>query len=75
MVKSIIAMILQHWVFHLCLLFPFLMASSYMQGLRVASLNVNGCRDANKRALLAEVIKQKRLDIVFKKHILTVQIK
>uniref|UniRef100_A0A669BQM4 Reverse transcriptase domain-containing protein n=1 Tax=Oreochromis niloticus TaxID=8128 RepID=A0A669BQM4_ORENI len=60
-------MIIQHWVFHLCwvFLFAFLMASSYVQGLRVASLNVNGCRDANKRALLAEVIKLKRLDIVF----------
>lgn len=31
----------------------------------MASLNINGGRDAQKRALVAEVIQQKRLDIVF----------
>lgn len=31
----------------------------------MASLNINGGRDAQKRALVAEVIKQKGLDVVF----------
>lgn len=62
-------MIIQHWVFHLYCVFlsGFLLvclSSPYMQGLRVASLNMNGGRDAQKRAL-TEVIKQKRLHVVF----------
>lgn len=31
----------------------------------MASLNINGGRDAQKRALTAEVIQQKRLDVLF----------
>ena len=36
-----------------------------MQALKVASLNINGGRSAQKRALVSEVIKQKKLDVTF----------
>lgn len=36
-----------------------------MQGLRVGSLNVNGGRDRHKRAMVTEVVKQKKLDVIF----------
>ena len=47
------------------LLLLFSLFSLLMQGLRVASLNINGGRDAKKRAVLSETIQQKRLDVVF----------
>lgn len=37
----------------------------YMEVLRVGSLNINGGRDRKKRAWALEVIKQKRLNVVF----------
>ena len=46
-----------------CLVFS--LFSLLMQGLRVASLNINGGRDAKKRAFLSEQIQQNRLDVVF----------
>ena len=42
----------------------FCLSSFYMEGLRVGSLNRNGGRDAQKRAVIPEVIQQKRLDVV-----------
>ena len=36
-----------------------------MQALRVASLNMNGGRSAQKRALVLEVFNQKKLDVIF----------
>ena len=41
-------------------LFYFLMGD-----VRVASLNINGARDCGKRAKLYELVKQKRLDVIF----------
>ena len=36
-----------------------------MGDVRVASLNINGARDCGKRAKLYELVKQKRLDVIF----------
>lgn len=36
-----------------------------MQALRIASLNVNGGRDAHKRALVSQLVQQKRIDVAF----------
>ena len=63
-------MIIQHRVFPpYCLFLSFFvmacLSSPHIQGLRVASLNMNGGRDAQKRALVTEVIQQKKLDVVF----------
>ena len=49
-------------VFNVCLLLFFLFP---MQRLRIGSLNINGGRDRNKRALVTEVVNQKNIDILF----------
>ena len=36
-----------------------------MQALKVASLNINGGRSAQKRALISEIVKRKKIDVVF----------
>ena len=56
-------MIVQHWVF---ILSGFLSVSLLsclsppMQILRVASLNINGGRSAQKRAVVSEIVSQKK---------------
>ena len=67
--KRIMMMIMPHRVsfFLLVSLWALLLFFSlfYMEVLRVGSLNINGGRDRNKRAWVLEVIKQKRLNVVF----------
>ena len=58
-----------HWVIFL-LLFPLPVyiisfAQSFMHKVRVGSLNINGGQDRQKRAVISEMVTQKRLDIVF----------
>lgn len=36
-----------------------------MQNLKIGSLNINGGRDRQKRALISEVATQKRIDVLF----------
>ncbi len=43
-------------------LFPFLF---FMGEVNIASVNINGARDIRKRAILYEVFKQKKIDIIF----------
>ncbi len=43
-------------------LFTFLL---FMGEVSIASVNINGARDVRKRAILYEVFKQKKLDIIF----------
>lgn len=54
-----------HRVFLLvhCLLLLFSLSSA-MDGLRVASLNMNGGRDRKKRAVTKELFQQKKLDVI-----------
>ena len=63
-------MIMQHKVscsfLSLFLLFSVSLHSCFlMGGLKIGSLNMNGGRDRNKRALVAEVAEQKRIDVLF----------
>ena len=51
--------------FFLCLSFLFLFFSSNMQILKVSSLNVNGVRNREKRALLTEFLKLKESHVTF----------
>lgn len=52
-------------VFLLCVLFPSLLLSYPMESLRVGSININGGRDRTKRAVLADYIGRKALDVIF----------
>ena len=42
----------------------FFSINNLMQGLKVGSLNINGGRDRLKRALIKEVLQQKKLDVI-----------
>ena len=58
-----------HWVIFL-FLFPLpvysnSLSQSFMNKVRVGSLNINGGRDRQRRAVISEMITQQRLDIVF----------
>lgn len=58
---------MHHAVFLFCCpflfcLYPFL--TLYMDSLRVGSLNINGGRDRHKRALVSEIMHQKKLNVV-----------
>ena len=57
-----------HWVIFLLFPLPVYIISlsqSSMYKVRVGSLNINGGRDRQKRAVISEMVQQKRLDIVF----------
>ena len=59
---------MQHWVSPLCCVYLSVLSLCLlplMQALRVASLNMNGGRSAQKRALVLEVFNQKKLDVIF----------
>lgn len=51
--------------FSLLLCFLISILSVCMETLRIGSLNINGGRDSSKRALVNEIIEQKKLNIVF----------
>ena len=57
-----------HWVIFLLFPLPVYIISlsqSSMYKVRVGSLNINVGRDRQKRAVISEMVQQKRLDIVF----------
>ena len=57
-------MIVLHWVvFSCCPLSSFLI--SYLHKARVGSLSINGGKEQLKRAVILEIITQKKLDVVF----------
>ena len=59
---------LLRWVIFLLFPLPVYIISvsqSSMYKVRVGSLNINGGRDRQKRAVISEMVQQKRLDIVF----------
>lgn len=59
-------MIKVHWViFSLLSLSVFLLSFTCMSNIRVGTLNINGGRDPHKRMVSLEMIKQKKLDVVF----------
>ncbi len=45
--------------------FQILTFSVCMETLRIGSLNINGGRDSSKRALVKEIVEQKKFNIVF----------
>ncbi len=61
-------MLLTHWV---VFVLPSLLSDNtalsklFMHKVRVGSLNINGGRDGQRRAIVAEMILQKKLDIIF----------
>lgn len=60
-------MTIQHWVFppFLVVFLLFCPLVSFMQTLKVASLNINGGRNAHKRALVSEALGQKDVGVIF----------
>lgn len=64
-------MIMYHSVFSsfycslLVSLYLFLLSYLSMQNLKIGSLNINGGRDRQKRALISEVATQKRINVLF----------
>uniref|UniRef100_A0A4W6F6F5 Reverse transcriptase domain-containing protein n=1 Tax=Lates calcarifer TaxID=8187 RepID=A0A4W6F6F5_LATCA len=64
-------MMMHHWVFLslLCFLTVSICLCSFsglsMRSLKVGSLNINGGRDRQKRALISEISDQKKIDVLF----------
>lgn len=51
----------------------FLLSNISMQSLKIGSLNINGGRDRHKRALISEVVTQKKIDVLFLQETHTIQ--